>query len=569
VAQTSRTGPAPDTPRLLVAVFSSGDRLSGVQIADAIRTRVTNAVNVRTLYVIPKEQIEQYLTSSGYKADSALGPADLKELAKLLRGDEVLLGTVTKTGAGLRIEPRLALARDVTIAQPLPAAEATSPGDAARQIERSLMEARKQLADVKACENGLRDQKFPVAIAAAQAGILKYPQATLARLCLANALQNMKAPPDSVLKVVSEVRRLDPKNSYVLRFAFQAYTDKADQENVVRTLVDWLKLEPTNQTLQGQVVNELAKLGRPAVAIPIIEELLAQNPGDPQMLRSKWLLTLAAAAADTVQASRQTLLAAAVQAGESMARSDTSLADSTYFARQIAAASALTGQPQKAAEFASLATQKFPNSASFWFDRANAERKAGQLQMAQQSLGRVLSIDPKYPNAGLLLAQTYVDMNQPDSAVAAARRAVASGEDAKVWGPFLLAPTNAIFKRAQETKNVAEFRRVYTLAKESDRLSPTPTSKFFVGVSAYYIAADAIGQAQPFLEQGQKASGARQRTAFGKACPLVREAQEMILEIQTNMPAGGSVDPGTAQQILGWVGQVTEYAQQAQKAACK
>src|SRR5688572_33365862 len=93
VAQTSRTGPAPDTPRLLVAVFTSGDRLSGVQIADAIRTRVTNAVNIRTLYVIPKEQIEQYLTSSGYKADSALGPADLKE-----RSEERRVGKECRSG---------------------------------------------------------------------------------------------------------------------------------------------------------------------------------------------------------------------------------------------------------------------------------------------------------------------------------------------------------------------------------------------------------------------------------------------------------------------------------------
>ena len=43
-------------------------------------------------------------------------------------------GSVTRTPTGLRIEPRLMLARDVSLAQPLPAAEAANPPDAARQV---------------------------------------------------------------------------------------------------------------------------------------------------------------------------------------------------------------------------------------------------------------------------------------------------------------------------------------------------------------------------------------------------------------------------------------------------
>jgi hypothetical protein len=110
LAAQTRTGPAPDTPKLLVAVFNSADNASGVQAANAVRLRVTNAVPIRQLYVIPWERIESYLKSSGYRADSALGASDLKELAKLLSADEVLLGTVTKTGTGLKVEARLALA---------------------------------------------------------------------------------------------------------------------------------------------------------------------------------------------------------------------------------------------------------------------------------------------------------------------------------------------------------------------------------------------------------------------------------------------------------------------------
>lgn len=550
-AQSRGVGPGPETPRLLVAVFASSDRASGVQAADAIRNRVSSAVNVKQLYVIPKSDITNYLESSGYKADSSLGATDLKELAKLLRADEILSGTATRTASGLRIEPRLMLARDPALAQPLPVAEGGNVGEAARQIERTLNEARKQLADNRACENHIRASEWDKAIAAARAGIAKYPTATIARLCLANTFQAMNASPDSVLRVTDEIRRLDPKNSMALRFAQAAYKKKGDAESAIRALLGLLALEPTNPSLQAQVIQELAQLGKPAVAIPLVDTLLAQNPGDPQLIRQKWLLLLNAGAADTT-AARSGYFAQAVAAGEEMVRIDTALADSAFFERQIGAASGITDQPQRAAEIASRAVQRFPNNAYFWQLKAQSERRAGQLQVARESMARALSMDPNLRNANLFLAQLAIDLGQPDSAVVLAQRSIASGEDPKTWGAFLLAPTQAAFKTAQETKNAADFERALKLAQESDKLSPSTTAKFFIGVSAFSIGIEALQQAQK-----------------PKSCPLARRAQEMMLLTQINMPAGGQVDATVAKQILDYVGQYAPTADQMVKQYCR
>lgn len=550
-AQRSGPAPNPDTPRLLVAVFSSRDLPTGVLAADAIRNRVQNAVNVRTLYVIPKADIVNYLESSGYKPDSALGVSDLRELAKLLRADEVLGGTVTRTATGIRLEPRLMLARDPALAQPLPPIDGENVNSAARQIDRSLGEARKQLADVRACENGIRDSKWDAAIAAARAGIAKYPDATIARICLANVFLAMKAAPDSVLRVTDEIRRLDPKNSMALRFAQAAYKAKGDNEGAVRALVALLALEPQNITLQGQVVTELALLGKPEVAIPIVDTLIAQNPGDPQLLRQKWLLLLnAAAAADTGDAKRK-YFDDAVVAGESMARVDTMLADSNYFSRQIVAATS-GSQQAKAIEMASRAVQKYPSSAEFWFLKGNAERKAGQLQMADESLRRAYVLDAKYPALSLLLAQTNLELGRMDTVVAMVRRAVAAGEDARTWAGFLLAPAQAAWKIADSTKKKEDYMKVLALAQESDKLSMSPTAAFFVGISSFSIAMDDLQAAQK-----------------PKSCPLAREAQDMFLLTQTNMPRGGSIDAGTARTVLGYVNQYAPTAEQMVKAYCK
>jgi tetratricopeptide (TPR) repeat protein len=551
VAEAQRGQPGPEVPRLLIAVFSSRELPLGVQVADAIRSRVSNTANARTLLVIPKQDLVTYLESSGYRPDSALGATDLRELGRLLRADEIVGGIVTRTATGLRVEPRLMLARDPAMAQPLPAIEAENPNAVARAIERSLGDARKQLADIRACENGIRDSKWDAAIAAARAGMAKYPDATIARLCLANVFQAMKASPDSVLKVTDEIRRLDPKNSMALRFAYAAYDAKKDNEGAVRALVALLALEPQNMTLQQQVVTALAQLGKPEVALPIVDTLIAQNPGDVQLQRQKWLLLLnAAASADTGDAKRR-YFDRAVEAGEMLVRSDTMLADTNYFSRQIAAATQ-GSQPARAIEMASRAVQRYPTSAEFWFLKGNAERKAGQLQMADESLRRAFTLDPKYPALDLLLTQTNLELGRMDTVVAMVRRNVAAGGDAKTWAGFLLAPTQAAWKIADSTKKFADYERVLALAQESDKLAMSPTAAFFMGISSFYAAVDQLQAAQR-----------------PKSCPMARRAQELFLVSQTSMPRGGSIDANTARTVLGYVSQYAPNADQMVKAYCK
>src|SRR5690242_10887180 len=155
-AQANRNLPGADTPRLLVVVFSSPVRALGVEVADAVRQRFTSQMNPRQLYIVPREQMVNFLESSGYKADSSLGATDAKELAKGLRADDLLGGYVVKTGSTMRITPRLMLASDPTIGQPLPVIETTSLNDAARQSERAYHEARKQLKDEQSCKNHIR-----------------------------------------------------------------------------------------------------------------------------------------------------------------------------------------------------------------------------------------------------------------------------------------------------------------------------------------------------------------------------------------------------------------------------
>jgi hypothetical protein len=609
-AQTNRNAPGPDTPKLLIVVFQSATRGLGVEVADAMRTRMTNNMIPRQLFIIPRDKMVTYLESSGYKADSALGTADLRELARGMTADDIVGGSVSKTASGaFRIEARLMAAFDPSIGQPLPVIETGSLGDAARQMERSYREARRQLDDEKACKNHLRtamDQTGKVikpasvdlAVVSARAGIVKYPNAVIARLCLANAYQASRMW-DSVLSVTDAIRKIDTLSKLANQFAVEAYKQKADAETdtvksqqyrgeSVRLLVALLKIDPFNQTLQTNVISELAKLGQPAVAIPIVEDLLKMNPGDPPLLRTRWQLKLLdAAAADSM--SRQAKYLAAITAGEDMTKSDSTLADSAYYSRQVAAA--ITHSAQKGAEWTARATQRYPTNQEYWWYRARQERQAGQISAASQSLSRLLALNPRYPNATVMLGQLYLDQRMNDSAIALARRAVASGEPKATWGSFLLKPTQDAYQVAaasdaaaradslnkeKRAKATADYEATLALAQESDKLNPTPHAYFFIGVSSFQVGLAAVNGAQaagaasapstkgtPTRAQRQAQSESRAR-----ACELSKKAIDMMLLAMTNMPRGGSIDAATAGQILGFAPQVSSAAEQMQRAYC-
>ena len=75
LAAQSRVGPNPDTPRLLVAVFASSDRASGVQAADA-----------RSLDEKEMKRLQAILRSCWRTLDAAVKTAEGKTLRSGPRG---------------------------------------------------------------------------------------------------------------------------------------------------------------------------------------------------------------------------------------------------------------------------------------------------------------------------------------------------------------------------------------------------------------------------------------------------------------------------------------------------
>lgn len=433
--------------------------------------------------------------------------------------------------------------------QDVPVATGNKLGDVATAISKSILDVRKQLPDERTCETKLASGDAAGAITAARAAIAAYPQSSIGRVCLANALLKQGAPVDSVIAVANQVTAIDPRSRPALIMLGDAYAQKQDFNHAVEAWTKLIAAYPKDVQLVSTVVNKIGQSGQAAAAKPIIVAAVDSNPGDPDLVRLKYLILLATK--DCVEATA---------AGEQMIKADTASADTTYFSRQTACYVSAS-DPQKASATAAQGVAKFKSNAALWSLYAQTLRLAGQLPQSLTAAQTAVKLDPKTEHGYLRIAQAQIDLNQPDSAIGTLKQAVAAGEDKATVGQFLLVIGNKAYKDANAlvvtTADSLAIRRdaynkAVTILAASDSISPTPSAKFVLGVSAFKVGDAAVRDNQ-----------------VRKQCDLAKLAQTSFLTAQINIAAGGSIDPKTAQQLLGALGQYGPATAGQVKKFCK
>jgi tetratricopeptide (TPR) repeat protein len=539
-AQRTRVLTPPEgTARFMVPTLRSSEKGLGIDGADALRSRLRQDFPTKDLWVISKENICALLEASGFPCDNAPERVTAKLLAQQLRADEYLEGSIRKGGDGFVLTAQLVLTRNNNMVQPIGTFTGGRLLDVATQFSREFKEARKQLEPELACENAIRDGNLDQARQHARASIAAYGRGTLGRLCLINALAEDSASADSILAVAEEVLQIDSTSRLALLYAARAYANDGDTLRAVNTYTTLISLDPTNVPLQTEVVNYLAQAGNARSAIPIIEAAVDSNPGDPDLLRLRFLIYL------TVREWKQ-----AITAGEDLLSTDTAATDTLFFTR-LAIAYATDSQPQKASETTARAVAKYADNAGLWSLHSRMLKNAGQLQQSADAARRSLTIAPSNGAGWLALADVLVEMNQADSAVAALRSAVPHADStAKAQiAQRLLIVGNRSYRAGNDSKNREDFLRAVSILALADTVASQPgvrqglgeafaQIKFLYGVAAFQVAASAAQENQD-----------------AKSCELARLAQNHMVIAQINVPVGGSFAPEQAQQILGSIQQ--------------
>jgi tetratricopeptide (TPR) repeat protein len=533
LAQSGKTG-----DRVMIPTLQSSEKDLGVQAAEAIRNQLTKQTNLRDLVVVPKADINNSLASSGYSTTEALAPGDAKALATLVRAPQYLEGTVTRTPTGFRIDSRLIISRDLTRGQVLPSAQGSKLEDAAGQVARAIKDARRQLPGEETCHNNVSQGKYQEGITAARAAMASYPNANIAGVCLAEGYAGLKMD-DSVIAVTERIRANDPRNIKALRMLAELYQAKNDPKGL-DVLSQLAAADPTNIKLIQDVVNEYARIGQAQRAIPLVRDLLQNNPGDPQLLNLAWLVYL-----------RANDYQGAIDIGNEMIRVDTAAATADYYSRLAGAYTALN-QPQKASEAAARGAAKFPNDPNLALFRAQTLYKEGQLPAALEAARRAVATNPKNANAYFLLATVQGAMNQYDEVINTLNQAKLNGADAAALSQIALQQGSNAYKAGQGSKDRADFQRAIKFLQLSDQLQASVDAKFLLGASAFSL--------------GQSATiDANER----RSCELARMARDAFNIASINLPAGGQKYPNEAAQLLTAIPQFTPAVDNEIKRFCK
>jgi tetratricopeptide (TPR) repeat protein len=552
-AQIARQ-PDRDTPRMMVLTFrTAATPNTGVQAADALRSRMSSEVPYKQLWQIPSAEINAVLEASGYKKDEPLSSNDARELGRQLRADEFIQGTVRKEGETWRIDATLHLVRDPSLAQPLQTASGNKAGDAAKVLAAELVEARKQLVPERACVNAARDKNWDKAMSSAKEGITLFPKAVIARTCLLNAMFETKATDEVQLALAEEILAIDSRSRRALSIAGDIYRrrnvanpkDSVNANKMIQAYTGLIAADPTNTRLVDDVTKAIAGAGNPGVALPIIRKAVEENPGDAALMRTQFLVELAA---------RETK--SAIRTGTELAALDTAMADTSYFFRMAAAYQA-DSQPAKAAEEIAKGVAKFPENASLLVVSAQAQRAAGQLQQAVETLKKALTLDPKVEKGQLQMAQLYNELKKPDSAYAALQVAD-TGPDSTLVGDVALDLGNKgqreLATKAEATD--ADWTNVVNFLTMADANATSPERK---QQAKFLLGTVALRRGQALLKAG----------VDGKNCQMVKAAGEQLAIAQVNVPAGGRFAPQAAGQLMQALGALLPAAAQAEKAICK
>jgi tetratricopeptide (TPR) repeat protein len=534
LAQSGKTG-----ERVMIPTLQSSDRDLGVQAAEAIRNQLQKQTNIRDLVVVPKADINNSLQSSGYSTTEALAPGDAKALATLVRAPQYLEGTVSKTPTGYKIDSRLIISRDLARGQALPTAQGGKLDDAASQVAKAIKDARRQLAGEETCHNAVAQGQYQAGVTAARAAMASYPNANIAAACLVDAYAGLKMD-DSVIAVSERIRASDPRNIVALRRLAEIYRTKNDTTRELAVLSSLAAADPTNIKLLQDVVNQMAATGHAQQAIPLVRDLLQNNPGDPQLLNLAWLVYLNAKDYQ-----------GAVDIGTEMVRVDTTAATANYYTRLVAAYTALN-QPQKASEAAARGAAKFPNDPTLGLIGANSMYKAGQLQQALDAAKKAVAANPKNPQGYFLLATIQGALNQYDDVANTLNQAKANGADPTGLSQIALQQGSNAYKAGQGSKDRADFQRAIKFLQLSDQLVPSVDAKFLLGASAFSLGQSAT------IDANEK-----------RSCDLARTARDAFTLAQMNLPAGGQKYPNEAAQLLTAIPQFTPAVDNEIKRFCK
>ncbi len=210
------------------------------------------------------------------------------------------------------------------------------------------------------------------------------------------------------------------------------------------------------------------------------------------------------------------------------------------------------------------ASTRFPRNTKFLLVMARDAVERGDSREALSLTQRMLAVEPANEAAWQLAIAAHLRMNNPDSAIAAGRRAIVAGVSVEAVGSSLVTAVAPALSDAQKAPSRAKWEAVLSIAQQVDSVASTQRSAFYVGVSAFQVASDEI---QSLAEMAKRQSPTRvQRQA---ACSSATKLESLVQTATIMTSKGGKESPETAAKIMAALPGYSEFIVSMKQRSCR
>jgi tetratricopeptide (TPR) repeat protein len=395
---------------LPLAVKTPADSAMSVAAMDVARDKLSGLARYQ-VYAVPKTKLCEAFKSYGFPCDVLLDESQARQLAQALNVEAYTTGVLERAGGTLAARIRL---RDIggsglaalftATATP---ATAAALGDAVAQRITTIARAAEH---ARACTEARQKGQFAKALDEARKAFAIEPNLTAAHLCVGTVYEAQRLPPDSLIAAALRATKGDSLNATAWETVARAYQQKGDTLKAIDAFAHELDGEPDNKQLRLGVAELLRQQKQYQRAVAVLDDGLARNPGDQELLDRKARVCL-----------EGELWRCVVDGFAAQFASDSGKrADSAFLKAAIGAAQQIADTAHLLL-FAHAATRHFPRSALFWEALGAGFELQGQRDSSIWAYQQALAADPSRVNTALLIAKAIVDGATYDTAHAPAK----------------------------------------------------------------------------------------------------------------------------------------------------
>ena len=522
---------------------SEEDSAYAIQLGDAIRKRMDGKMRLK-LRIVAKDQISEALASSGFSPDALLDANGASQLATFMNTDAYIEGRLSRNSAS-QIMLHLVDQRSSGLSGWL--SVDPQPGLTTEKLVNVIVDSLD--SQVKAAEHA-RDcverrvrRELGSARDRAERAFRMYPNHPSSAVCAAEVFQ-MTQQADSQVAMLERAVAGDSLLGRAWEQLGRLYQTRGDTLLAAEAFAKNVAANPTDLRRRLSVAVMFFQAKDYERTIGLLDEGLARSPGDMTSLQLKERACLEnkswACARDALVVQYDV---------------DSSLVGDTIFYSKIVGVVQALSDSAALLEWSGEAAEHAPSSVPFWRAHAGALRQAGLRDSARIAYLRVSSLDPQDVASPLTAAQIILEDLVIDSVAPLDTTAIATadslltrvtqisddeGLSMNVAVLYLQPATKLVQARIQPELAIMLLDKSLTHDVQGQL---TTQANFFKGLSYLFV----LGT----------------KDAQTKECGPLRELQGLVSNAKNAMTAGASVQPETANQVLGNLARYEEFLPQA------